>query len=867
MAKLTEEEKENRKAEKEHLRNINKISKLKEKLTEKYSQNVGEKVSTQLATNLGVIDKQEYRLYGKGGLGGLMVIIDYPTVREDKIDTICYGTPRRIIDKIIAKSYTKQNIYWTSAAKVGINKKSVDMGVWKPYIENFEEEVEIVKPKLIICLGGIALSTVLKSKKGLAITNNHGRMYELKFNYGTCLMIATYNPYTLLKDDMYGRDIIRDIDRLLSKQPTVYPKPSVIFDAPATDKQLIKALNTLNGQAVISCDIETTSKNAYNGSIESIGFGTLNGYNVIVNHLILKELWCKELIKRFLTNCKPKLVFHNAKFDVKWLELYIDGKMTSNIADTMLMNYCLDERPIGSKYSVQSLKDLSRIYFDAEDYHFNFNKWNQTIEEERDYISYWQYQCLDLQYTIRLYDVLLKMLEEEPRILKMYNTLIIPALHLFIDAEKYGFKVNVEYLQELHSQYTIKTNKLLDEIRALMPDMPDFKPTSSVQVHDYLVSIGIEAGARRTTNQGVNNQGTAKDEMLQYIASLEKQCLTIQTHEELVKKYDQISILKKIMELRQVAKLNTTYFKGLLDKVDYDGRVRTDIRIAGTTTGRLSSGEPNLQNIPSRLKIDGKDASELVKSAFVASEGYTLLEVDYAQLELRMAAYLSKDEVMAKLFREGTDMHKVVAGKMFHKDPKEVTKNERYLAKAIGFGILYGRGAAALVDGVEMDFYVAEGGTRATVKEMQKFIDDFLNQFPTLKQWIADVQDAVMYNQEVQTIFGRKRRFSIILPDVSKQNEVRRQAVNTLIQSGASDLCLSAAISIDKYLKHKYPNDAHFLLSVHDSIMVECKHEVVTPVLKAIKHFMEKGVINDSFIPFTTEAKAGLSWGTCKEIE
>lgn len=892
--KLTEEEKalklqqkEQDKINKDIARRQNKVVRLKEKLEPKYDETIVDRLATHLSGELGLTDKNNY-LYGNGKPNGIMVIIDYPTTREDRINQICYGTPRRFIDdtiKMFLKTYKlESNIYWTNAVPVGIridNTKIPEQIVWKQYIDDMVAHIEYVQPKKILCLGGTALSIVLRSSKGLSITSHHGRGYNLKYSFGDVYMLATYNPYSVVKDENYGRDVIRDIEKLLNPKTTVLPEPAKTYTSPENEVQLVKVLNFLNTKQEISCDIETTGKNFFSGEIESIGFGTIEGYNLIVNHVILKTEWCRNIMKKFLTNCKPLLVFHNSKFDVKWLEKYIGCKMTKNIADTLLMNYCLDERPISSRYATQGLKDLSRMYFDAEDYHFEFTKWNKIPEADRwiktnpfNYYMFWEYQCLDLQYTIRLYHLLMAIFEQkEPRIFRTYKGLICSANQLFIDAEEYGVLVDKPYLEKLHEEYSEKEQVIRSLIKAKLPEQyKEMNVLSTEQFHKFLEDIGIKAGARRVKNKGVKDKGTGKDEIKQYIIKLQRE-IDIEGEKRLPdtclieQKNDYIFILQKLLDLRQVAKLNSTYFKGLLEKIDADGKVRSDIRIAGTTTGRLSSGEPNLQNIPSRLTIDGKDFSYLVKSAFIVPEGYKLLEIDYAQLELRMAAYLSKDEVMAELFRKGTDMHKVVAGRMFHKEPNEVTKFQRYLAKAVGFGILYGRGAAALVDGVEMDEYVSMGGTRATVQEMQQFIDDFLNQFPTLKVWIGEIQDFVMHNYYVQTIFGRKRRFPVILQDVGQINEIKRQAVNTLIQSAASDLCLSAAIKIDKELKSRYPDKAHFLLSVHDSIMVEAKDEIVDEVRELMEWCMSKGVINTPFVPFDTESKKGYTWGSTEVVK
>ena len=314
--------------------------------------------------------------------------------------------------------------------------------------------------------------------------------------------------------------------------------------------------------------------------------------------------------------------------------------------------------------------------------------------------------------------------------------------------------------------------------------------------------------------------------------------------------------LRSLDRLRKDIRLQTTYQKSLLDRVDDDGRIRASFLMHGTSTGRLSSQNPNLQNIPS-LKREDSEKTRPMRRAFRPADGREWVEVDYSQLELRVAAALSGDEALTKVFKDGRDIHQEVAAAIFSKDYAKVTEVERYLSKAVGFGIIYGRGAKALATGVEMRYVEQKlGGKAWTVDQAELFIRKFLRSYPDLATWIEHQHEAVKADGYVESPFGRRRRFPLTPRSRGEMNAIERQAVNTPIQSAASDICLEAMVRIDKGIV-EYGIDATILFPVHDSICLEVNSDQLDRIKHLCKVEMEQDFMG---VPLTVSFEHGPNW-------
>lgn len=306
------------------------------------------------------------------------------------------------------------------------------------------------------------------------------------------------------------------------------------------------------------------------------------------------------------------------------------------------------------------------------------------------------------------------------------------------------------------------------------------------------------------------------------------------------------AIIPAIMDYRMLTKLKSTYADGLLKVIGADGRIHTTFQNLVTATGRLSSTEPNLQNIPVRTDLGSE-----IRKMFVPKEGCVLVDADYSQIELRVLAHIAKDETMCQAFNDGLDIHTVTAAQVFAVSTEQVTPLQRRHAKAVNFGIVYGISEFSLADDIGVSRW-----------EAKDYIDSYLAHYhgvrDYMKQIVAQAKDCGF----TRTMYGRKR----YIPELKSSNfnirsAAERVALNTPIQGTAADLIKLAMLRVDGALKKHYPQ-AQLLLQVHDELIVECPEEIASEVAQLVSREMEQ--VADLDVPLTAEAKWGKSWYDAK---
>ena len=301
-------------------------------------------------------------------------------------------------------------------------------------------------------------------------------------------------------------------------------------------------------------------------------------------------------------------------------------------------------------------------------------------------------------------------------------------------------------------------------------------------------------------------------------------------------------IVDKVLEYRQYAKLRSTYADGLLRAVSPDGRVRTSFQMTVTATGRLSSTEPNLQNIPTRTELGSE-----IRRLFVAEEGNVLVDADYSQIELRLLAHMARDEAMQQAFLSGADFHTVTAAKVFHVPETEVTHQMRSRAKAVNFGIVYGMSAFSL----SQDIHV-------TVAEAKDYMERYFATYPGVKQYMTDIVETAKAQGYVETLYHRRRA----LPELKSANFVQRSfgervALNMPIQGTAADIMKLAMLRVYDRLRRENLQ-ARLIMQVHDELIVECPEAERETVEKLLRQEMEQ--VAALAVPLTAEAHSGKNW-------
>ena len=316
--------------------------------------------------------------------------------------------------------------------------------------------------------------------------------------------------------------------------------------------------------------------------------------------------------------------------------------------------------------------------------------------------------------------------------------------------------------------------------------------------------------------------------------------------EVLEKLRDKHPIIPAIMDYRMMTKLKSTYADGLMKQIGSDGRIHTTFQNLVTATGRLSSIEPNLQNIPVRTDMGAE-----IRKMFVPREGYVLVDADYSQIELRVLAHIADDKAMQAAFCGGVDIHTATAAQVFGVAVEDVTPLQRRHAKAVNFGIVYGISEFSLSEDIGVSRY-----------EAKDYIDSYLANYSGVRKYMKDVVENARSSGYTQTMFGRKR----YIPELTASNfNIRsggeRMALNTPIQGTAADLIKLAMLRVEKALNEQYP-EAKLLLQVHDELIVECPEEIAPQVAQLISREME-GIAALS-VPLTAEAKYGKSWYDAK---
>lgn len=320
--------------------------------------------------------------------------------------------------------------------------------------------------------------------------------------------------------------------------------------------------------------------------------------------------------------------------------------------------------------------------------------------------------------------------------------------------------------------------------------------------------------------------------------------------EELLKLREAHPVIRDILKYREIFKLKSTYLDALPRLADGEGRVHTTFLQTGTQTGRLSSAEPNLQNIPIRSEL-GRE----IRKAFLASQDFSLVSFDYSQIELRIAAILSGDEKMSRAFREGKDIHAVTAVEVFNVKESMVTPAMRRDAKVINFGILYGMGVNALAQSMEVSRERAE-----------TFWEEYFRDFAGVAAYVEKIKKEVRAKGYVQTLFGRRRYLPEIYSSAEYiQKEAERMAVNAPIQGTAADIAKLAMIRAQEFIDKNFKGRAFQLLQIHDELLFEVKKDALRDFVPAVKKILES--IYQGEIILTAEAKVGDNWAEMKKYE
>ena len=450
--------------------------------------------------------------------------------------------------------------------------------------------------------------------------------------------------------------------------------------------------------------------------------------------------------------------------------------------------------------------------------------------------------CMEYKGSNSVEEAIIKMEEDITKegLEYVYNNIELPIVPIIEKMEKLGIKIDIDYLNKLSGDYHEELSKIEKDIWNYAGR--EFNINSPKQLGEILFDE-IKIGEVDGKSLGIKMKKTTGG------ARSTKES-------ELEKLKDLHPIIEKILEHRELQKLLSTYLDTIPSLVGNDGRLHAKFLQYGTTTGRFSSNNPNLQNIPTKTERGKK-----IRDAFVAEKGYILASFDYSQVELRIAALLSQDSFFIKTFTEGRDIHSAVAMKVFNVSEAEVTADMRRRAKVINFGILYGMGVTALT-----------ANLNTNRKEAQIFYDNYFQQFPTIADYLESIKVFARKNGYTKTLFGRKRYFPAInssLPFMRAMAE--RMATNAPIQGTATaDIIKIGMRRTEEELKKAgIIDEARIVLQVHDELVYEIKEDKLEQAIKIIKKAMidvipEEFLVDMTPVPLDVSVGFGKNWGELK---
>ncbi len=611
----------------------------------------------------------------------------------------------------------------------------------------------------------------------------------------------------------------------LEKNKTNKKNFSLIFDL----KNLEKILNKADEKGVFAIDTETNSLDPMVADLVGISLCVTPGeaFYIPVGHkkkeddLVKKQLKLNDvlkLIKPFLEDSSIKKVGQNIKYDYRIFLQH--GIQMNSIEDTMLMSYALDA---GKNRHGMDL--LSEIHLDHKPITFKDvagTGKSQVTFDQVDIEQAKEYACEDADITLKLYEAFEKRLFSE-NVLTVYDQLEKPLVKILSTIENNGVKIDQKILHKLSEKFSIEISNLEKKIFKIAKE--EFNLGSTKQLGDIIYEKLKIAGSKKTK----------KGNFATNVSVLED--LADQGHE----------FPKLVLSWRQKSKLKNTYTDTLPTFINKKTkRIHTSFLLAATTTGRLASANPNLQNIPIK-NTEGKE----IRSAFVSEKNAKLISADYSQIEMRVLAHMADVKELKKAFLNQEDIHNLTASQIFNVSINKIDEDMRRKAKAINFGIIYGISSYGLAKQISV-----------SNSEAESFLRSYFSKFPEIKTFMNDTISFCRKNGFVKTLFERKCHF----PNINDKNHSiktfqERACINAPIQGTAADILRLAMIKIDKKITDK-EIDANLLIQVHDELLVECNDKIVSLTKKQIANEMENATdpLVKFSIPLTVDVKSGNNW-------
>lgn len=762
-----------------------------------------------------------------------MIIGEAPGYREDDLAKPFAGKSGQLLDRSLEKvGLSREQVFITNVVKCrppdNRTPTKAEMAACRPYLD---AEIEAVKPEFIMPVGNSGLSLIKKS----GIMSKRGEV----FDYNGAKVLPTVHPAAVLRNPRYAEVFDTDLNTL-SRLVRGESGPSGTRVFLVRDKRsLTRTLQAILRAPAVAYDVETTlgGEFAPDPDIATIAISPKPGLAFVVPVAHPETPWRDPyrvlgVVSHALAYTRGKRIAHNAKFDDRWISHF--GAPVRADFDTMIAAHVLDENRF------KALKYLAQLLLGVD-------PWadvDTTKVMETPLKRLALYNAKDADYTLRLYYVFRKQLLQpgNERTLRLFIKLLMPTSRALTDIERTGLFIDETRLMERALQLNTNLERIDRRLEKIVGHPANWNSTQQV--------AKILFGEMSFPMFDLTKKGAA--------STNESVMLRLSAMEEVNGEKDSRNVPKLILKHRELKKEKGTYFDNWMALLDKDSRIHTSYKTTGTVTGRLSSGKENkkekhgfnAQQIPRKIFLRG---------VFGAPLGWKHFEVDFSQIELRIAAHYSRDPTMMRLFQLGEDIHLAMAARITGKDPRDIIAEERKKAKGVNFGYLFGMGWAKYID-YARDSY----GVFVTEDEAKESRRAYFDTFSALPKWHERQRRLARNYRRVQSLIGRIRH----LPDIDSQDEeirkeAERQAINSPVQGLASDMMLLGLIILHDMMP---PDEARVTGTVHDSIIGEIREDLIDKWAPIIKHTMENLPMKKVFgaelsVPIVADLKIGDYWG------
>jgi len=705
-----------------------------------------------------------------------------------------YGTLEELLQKAheIKQNKRRETII-KNKSKAIISKKLVTLKKDVPVKEKLNEFIlkEIDKDKL------------------------YNYLREMEFNRLLSLTISNYG-----EPDLAGS---KKNENFNEKQKSINKKNYFLIK---NEKEIDEWIREAEESGELAIDTETSSLDAHQADLIGISLSTKIGKAcyIPIGHKsgdCLKKINVIKKLKPLLEDKSVKKIGQNIKFD--FIVLYKQGIEMNSMEDTMLMSYVLDAgknrhnmdilSEIHLSHKTISFKDL--VGSGKKQINFSEVEINQAME----------YAAEDADITYRLYKIFTKNLNNE-KLTNIYEIFEKPLIKILAFMEIHGVKIDNKFLKDLSKKFEKKISNLEKKIFKI--SKKNFNIASTKQLGEIMYNELKIASLKKTKKGSFATSASVLED------------LAFKGHE----------LPKLILDWRQVSKLKNTYSDSLPEHINPNtNRVHTSFLLAATTTGRLASSDPNLQNIPIKSE-DGKD----IRKAFITEREHTLVSADYNQIEMRILADLADVKELKKAFKNNEDIHTLTASQVFNLDIKKVDQNIRRKAKAINFGIIYGISQYGLAKQIMV-----------SINEAEEFLTSYFLKFPEIKEYMNSTIKFCRKSGYVNNIFGRRTHINGINDkNYNVRNFQERSAINAPIQGSASEIMRLAMIRLVKRFKSLKDVKSKILLQIHDELIFEVPNVELKEICNVVKEEMisvAKSDLHAFSIPLTVDINSGDNWG------